>query len=173
VRPLPPRAAAPILSSAIWKTLVDEPLDGDERAEAYFWQVDALPVAWSAWQPEVLSLWIRQHPGSRPSCWWRYSAPEPQRRRLGGVGVPIWEVLRAHTPQFYLGVPALWLSCADIRFYSETMKRQLDAEPLDENFPPLFESQTAYLRRHGLLTASEARRSKPFDYASETVTAIL
>ncbi len=171
-RPLPPRAAAPILSTAMWKILVDEELTEEERPEKYFWEVDALPVAWAAWSGEVLSQWTRQNPGCRPSCWWRYSAPEPCRRRLGGIGTIAWERLRAIVPSYHLGIPTQWLTDEDLSVY-EKIGRPLNVPALDPRFPPLYEAQPTYLRRLGLLGTTEVRRLSPADFAPLPITEIL
>ena len=35
-----------------------------------------------------IAHWSRQRPGERPDSWWLCEAPEPRRRRLGGIGDP-------------------------------------------------------------------------------------
>jgi hypothetical protein len=41
---------------------------------------------------------------------------------------------------------------------------------IDPNDPPTFESQAAYLKRHGLLLAGEERRLKKADWEPEIAT---
>ena len=42
--------------------------------------------------------------------------------------------------------------------------------PPDPNDPPKFESQAAYLKRHGLLEPGEERRLNPADFEPEIIT---
>jgi hypothetical protein len=46
-----------------------------------------------------------------------------------------------------------------------------DIEPFDSGDPPRYESEAAYLKRHGLLLAGEARRLQPRDYEPVLVDA--
>jgi hypothetical protein len=106
------------------------------------------PTARQLWREHgsaVLAAWIRARPGTRPAAWWRCDAPEP-RRRLAGVGEP--KLNGRH-----LGVPAEWFS-------------------VDPENPPLFESEPAFLRRHGLLQPGEVRRLKPGDFEPVPITEI-
>ncbi len=40
--------------------------------------IEARPCAdlWRLYGPMVLELWIKEHPGTRPSCWWRFEGPD-------------------------------------------------------------------------------------------------
>jgi hypothetical protein len=110
----------------------------------------------------ILTEHIKDTPGTRPALWWRFDAPrqpvgtfpgcyydgeltEP-RKRTGGTGTPTHEVW-CTVPVFSYGISDVWLG-------------------IDENDPPTFESQAAYLKRHGLLLAGEERRA---DFESETL----
>ena len=31
---------------------------------------------WRLYGPMVLELWIKERPGTRPSCWWRFEGPD-------------------------------------------------------------------------------------------------
>jgi hypothetical protein len=89
---------------------------------------------WRANEATLLPVFVADHPGRRPSCWWRYSAPrqpagrwpgwwwdgklpEP-RRRLGGIGTPAWEVL-SYCPLYDRGIPALWVTAKDYAIQAE------------------------------------------------------
>jgi hypothetical protein len=112
---------------------------------------------WARAYPSLPSvrLHVKQNPGTRPALWWRYDAPrlpvgtfpgsyydgklpEP-RKRTGGVGTPSHEV-QATVPDFAYGISTVWVG-------------------LDEDDPPTFESEAAYLKRHGLLLAGKERRA--------------
>jgi hypothetical protein len=64
----------------------------------------------------------------------KWSERQP-RQRMGSTGTPAHEV-QAVVPKFAYEIPIGWVS-------------------LDESNPPTFESQAAYLKRHGLLLAGE------------------
>lgn len=153
-----------------WAVLTDEiderTFGGSEGVEGYCLQymqepdclaIPSLGDLWIIHRDAILAECIETHPGTRPSCWWRWSRPvwsdrppsmksecEP-RRRLGGVG-------RDQGYNFRLGLPTYWYD-----------------EPSDPSDPPKFESQAAYLDRHGLLSAGEQRRLKAADFQPETI----
>ena len=56
---------------------------------------------WDQYGGTVISWWAIERPGTRPSCWWKYTAKEP-RRRLGGTGDLYSDNHRK------LGVPCCW-----------------------------------------------------------------
>jgi hypothetical protein len=125
---------------------------------------------WAAHRDRVLALWVREHPGTRPSLWWRWDVPrmrpetwplgantvwmreselpEP-RLRLAGTGTPSYEVL-AVVPLLDRGVPQSWLD-------------------YDADDPPVYESEATYLERHGLLLLRERRRLRDEDFEPERV----
>ena len=89
---------------------------------------------WAAHEATLLPVFVADHPGYRPSCWWRYSAPrqptgrwpgcrwdgrlpEP-RLRLGGTGTPAWEAL-AYIPLYDRGMPALWITAEHYAIQAE------------------------------------------------------
>lgn len=135
------------IDPAHWAILTDAPLPADANP---FFVMDrnydpVMRPLWEAHSAAILADWIAAHPGTRPSCWWRYEAPragssiEP-RRLLRGEGKPLHEV-RNVAPSYTYGIP-VW--CGD---------------PAN---PPLFETQHAYLKRHGLLIPGERQlRSEP------------
>ncbi len=146
------------------------PRDGSR----YFFEMDAAPGSdpylelWEAHREAVLAAWIAERPGTRPKLWWRYDAPRwnapkehrgwyyvptlPEPRvRVGGVGVPAFEV-SAYAPQWPLGIPDPWDT--------------IDADDL-----PLFEAQARYLKRHGLFLPGEEARLTAADFEPEAVDA--
>jgi len=105
---------------------------------------------WDQHKAGILEEWVEGHPCTRPERWWEFDAPgetaswyprgdchgaQPYRRRIGGSGAP------SYAARTTLGIPSQWTG----------------GIPLD---PPTFESQAAYLERHGLLTAEERRHLK-------------
>jgi len=108
---------------------------------------DARRTAWFRHREELLKFWLQspkkwlkhnqpdlfnRAPGgplTRPYGWWKYESVGP-RRRIGGKGTPIG-------PADFWGRP-----------------RAYDGDYDMEN-EPRFESEAAYLKRHGLLTEGE------------------
>jgi len=119
---------------------------------------EALRAAWESIAEEICDHWQADFPGTRPPCWWTYSAPEQSRRQLSGGGQPAW-IEFAMVPFFHCGLPQAW-----------------DGFKPDD--PPTFESQASFLQRHGLLAKHEASKAdfRPeamhfdFDYASIRAT---
>jgi hypothetical protein len=80
--------------------------------------------------------------------WWiDGKLPEP-RKRTGGTGTAAYEVTSVG-PSFDYGIPDCWVG-------------------INQDDPPVFESQAAYLKRNGLLFAGEERRA---DFEPEMVSA--
>ena len=175
--------------------LYDRP-DSDD-----FWSIfDDSPdkkTLWDANKDEVLKVWVNGFPCTRPSHWWLYDAPETpvkcrafkctqaQRERLGGVGTPRHEVL-CIGPSFTLGIPDSWVSQQEADYYNGRAKDihgapigtnykegHFDGLAIDPNDPPRYESQAAYLQRHGLLTTEEKAHLKkhPVLLEPEEITA--
>jgi hypothetical protein len=91
--------------------------------------------AWGELREGILAEWIAARPGTRPSAWWRYDSPQssdgaPQQRRvLSGAGHPA-------CAESGFGLPLCWIG-----FSAEN--------------PPVFESESMYLKRHKLLSPGE------------------
>ena len=122
-----------------------------ERIEwKYFTAADAKQKILEQCKVFILTEWVRQRPGTRPAWWWSTEAPEKTRRRLGGIGVPMHERFPAYVPIYECGVPVI--------FHAD-----------DPSNPPAFESEAAYLKRHGLLTPEETRRLRKKDFEPEVI----
>lgn len=153
----------------------EEPPEGSDPAELFFFEAevrhgpgpasDRLPLseAWQLVREPLLEAWTEHAAGTRPAAWWRWDAPEP-RRRLGGVGDPLPEVL-AHVERLEYGIPADWLTADWVATYRALHKdptymppnRVHDrvGAPVNPEDPPVFESESAYLDRLDLLTEAE------------------
>lgn len=114
---------------------------------------------WEAHKADVLAEFIRKNPGRRPALWWEFDSPEPLRRRLGGTGDPV------HGVPPRCGIPAEWEA-------PPWPGRQGGpwGTPPNPRDPPRFESQAAYLDRHGLLTPAERRKLTAADFEPEILT---
>jgi len=82
--------------------------------------------------------------GTFPGCFYDGKRAQP-RKLLSGTGTPAYEV-QCLVPYFSYGIPTSWVG-------------------INDDDPPIFESQASYLKRHGLL-AGEERRA---DFESEEV----
>ena len=49
----------------------------EERRHTFFYSSAEIAAAWSQIGDEIVDDWIRDKPGTRPTMWWRLSAPEP------------------------------------------------------------------------------------------------
>jgi hypothetical protein len=153
------------ISDAAWAFLNDRAIPDDSESKFEIFMLDdpngeALRELWDRARGEVLAGWIKEHPGTRPSAWWKCEAPRQpmgnfqgcyydvrlpeQRKFISGSGCPAWMVM-AHVPSYELGLPVEWAG-----FEAEN--------------PPMFESQTSYLRRNNLLAPHELRVLSAADY---------
>jgi hypothetical protein len=127
------------------------PKVGDPRAGEFF----ELGAPWSpAWRdlwaehgPRIVREFAEVHPGSRPWAWWQLDAPEGRRQTSGA---PI-ERGALHDQVDTDGAP---LALAYFAHGAVT-----------------FESEPAFLKRHGLLLEGEAGRIKPAQYKPERIPA--
>lgn len=86
---------------------------------------------------EILSEWVKNCPCTRPFVFWLFA--EEHRREINGKEIE-WRGKALDRG----GLPKYW----DISW-----------DPAD---PPCFESEAAYLERHGLLTATEKRHLEQY-----------
>ena len=119
---------------------------------------------WKKFRNLVLEEWIAKAPGTRPTAWWTYDAPrqprgtfadcyydgklpEP-RKKLSGTGIPAWECYNL-VPDYDHGAPTCWsgVELSDL---------------------PCFESEAAFLKRHGLLSSAEKRKLHRSDFETAT-----
>ncbi len=140
---------------------------------------DPVKVAWSEYGDGLLQEFIEAYPGCRCYAWWEFSAPEP-RLRIAGTGSPKHEHL-AYMASYRFGIPVLWISAREVEIYSGRAKdkdgnpihkprREFTGVPIDQNDPPQFESQAAYLDRHGLLTERERKVLHADAFIPEVIT---
>jgi hypothetical protein len=117
--------------------------------------------------------------GTFPGCYYDGKLPQP-RLRLGGTGTPASDVL-AYVPRFSYGLPADWITPAQVKYYSGIAVdingahiggelRPFKGVAIEPDDRPIFESQAAYLKRHGLFLAGEERRLKKTDWQAESVS---
>lgn len=111
---------------------------------------DPVKTEWTLSRKKILGLWISRHPGTRPYAWWCFDAPET-RQRVGGTGTPKHEILK-YEPACVFGIPRYWITSQDIGILT---RPGCKGKALDTSDPPLYESQAAYLERHGLLSDRE------------------
>ena len=180
------------LSPCAIARLYDQPAPADTAGDPWPWTSlrddDAEAVLWAENRVAVLRGWPRERPGTRPSLWWRYDAPEPARKRLGGIGTA--DLMGGLELRLVCGIPTTWVSEFQVAYYTgkavdihgnpigrtdhagnPRTADSFDGVALDPADPPLFESQAVYLDRHGLLTPAERKRLSEADFAPEAVAA--
>jgi hypothetical protein len=194
-RPRRPRGGVRGMSQALWLDFVDEPIPDELWGELFFIREEERLEQWRLLRDQIIEAWARERPGTRPSHWWRYTAPkEPvpvygghrleaaHRRRLGGVGMPKFEAFN-HTPSFEFGVPIGWVNRFEVRYYNGREQRDVHGELLKPQFkegdfagiapdpahPPTYESEAAYLKRHNLLLPGEPKRLRKQDFEPEVL----
>jgi hypothetical protein len=164
----------PQSDGTLFRLLSDLPTEpSDNPFVREFSSDDKLREAWEVHREFIVAHWIKEHPGSRPSYWWKYSAPEP-RRRLGGIGTPTDEAFN-YVPSYRFGIPDSWVNQWEIELYSGRIMG-VDGKPIisaDRGFvavvpnpdnPPIYESEAAYLRRLGMFLPGEAARLISSDF---------
>jgi hypothetical protein len=198
------------LSDIAWAMLTDDDLPPHEPGSAAglevwilrsypgpetFNGILSLQGLWPIHGQDIVEGWAVEHPGTRPSCWWRWSAPRLEgetdwdgrnsaerstvpRLRLGGVGDP------GLSAGCYLGIPNDWIRPFQVGYYNGRARdihgKRIGTEYHDGHFtkrapdprdPPRYESQATYLDRRGLLLPGERKRLTEADYAPELVDA--
>jgi hypothetical protein len=176
----------------LYQALIDD--RPPEGVAAFLVTENEIREAWERHGEFIIAAWARKHPGTRPSYWWEFSSPrqpvgtfpgryydgklpEP-RRRLGGVGTPKHEAL-AYVPHYSYGIPTSWINRWEVKLYGGRVQGN-DGKPLfkksdfkgvapDPDDPPVFESEAAYLKRHGLLLPGEGSRLTTNDFEPEVL----
>ena len=163
----------PEIDEQSWRFLCDAVTEEDRASWLHItleFDDDVLAVAppptskktselWAQFGAEVLAWWIKENPGTRPWCWWKFSAPE-LRLRVGGTGVTKRESCGGdvYAPDYGLPDSENWMMPEDKRWAPH---RDSGLPAYDLADPPHYESQAAYLKRLGLLEPGEEKRLKP------------
>jgi len=98
--------------------------------------MSAAEEAWRQCGTKLLEEYTYEHPGCRPWAWWLFDAPEQKRRKLNGPDGGCW----AEQP----GRERHWSFGAPHAFGGDDFRTAI-----------AYESQPAYLARHGLLSDEE------------------
>lgn len=121
---------------------------GDAFGNDDDFDAEAAKVAWGFFRETLLADWIKQQPGTRPAAWWWWESSGP-RERVDGIQHPFSDrvrrqriealppecFVRRHANDLSFGVPRVIFT-----------KQEATAQ---------YESEAAYLKRHGLLTPAE------------------
>jgi len=140
---------------------------GEMSASGYLMDIAIRQKIWTAVKKDFLKGWIIDHPGTRPWAWWKWDSPEP-RKRIGGIGDPSHEHLKAILPHYEFGLPTQWVTKFDEEYYNgraRDIHRNLipsnwklgdfEGRAIDARNPPTFESEASYLLRLKLLVEGE------------------
>jgi hypothetical protein len=157
-------------------------LPGRAKAEIFMLREggDRLRRAWTLHRDAILPEFIKRNPCTRPWPWWACDAPkepvncwtdmdieEAQRKRLGGIGTPTFEVLSCGLG-FMFGIPTSYVDQWEVDYYNgrakdihgnliETDYKEGDftGVAIDPDDLPCFESSAAFLERNNLLSEIE------------------
>jgi len=146
---------------------IDFFLAGDDFV--FFWDEWERSRDWRAVKDELLDDFIAEHPGRRPFFWWVVDAPEP-RRRTGGKGdlVPAY----SHPTNLKFGIfrKGCFVDAELLRAWNKIgCATTRPPQVYDADDPPRYESQAAFLDRHGLLTVAERKALPPDAFEPEVV----
>lgn len=147
----------------------DRRTDGWKVYVQRFFDPDCIKKAWKSYGKELLKQWIKVKPCTRPWGWWKYAASDKARKRLGGTGDPASDFL-SYAPHFEYGVPTTWITKFDVEYYNGRA-RDVHGEIIPTNYkggnfkgvaidpknPPCYQSETAFLLQHNLLTVGERK----------------
>ncbi|MRR56121.1 MAG: hypothetical protein EG822_16750 [Deltaproteobacteria bacterium] len=150
--------------SELWGThrdaLLTEWIKNNPCSRPWYWWVEEAPK-------EIIPGFENPEDHSLYPEYYERSAYQARRERLGGTGTPAYEVL-AYGPAFDMGIPHPWVTKFDEDYYNgravdihgniiQTNYKEghFKGKAIDPNDPPTFESEAAYLSRHGLLTKEE------------------
>jgi hypothetical protein len=109
--------------------------DGSKSPKPYMYGGPDFEAEWQSARDELMAVWLKEHPGTRPWAWWAFDCTTGPRLRMGGTG------RREKQTIMDCGIPC-----------KNTWWRDVDPAR-----PPLYESQAAYLQRHDLLAPAEKK----------------
>ncbi len=112
---------------------------------------------WHRHSDAILREWVKAHPGTRPSMWWAFDAPD-ERERIGGTGMPYSVALPGSPESYFKGMPNRWWTTGSQSFLESSWPKRIAspaAVAYDPADPPTFEAEGVFLERHGLLMKGE------------------
>jgi hypothetical protein len=181
------KVLVPKVNRALQAFLADEPYRPDDDPAWDPFDRDDLRArkAVQKYGRAALAEFIARKPGCRPQWWWRQltgdpdlDAPERMRRRLGGVDAAHHSSEtggeRYANEQDAYGVPLVWVTRENLAWSGNGWwNRNLPGPAIDPKDPPMFESQPAFLDRHGLFLPGERARLREGDFAPVSVLDIM
>jgi|SRR5450830_23931 len=108
---------------------------------------------WDAYGERITNEWVERHPGTRPTHWWKFSAP---RLAYPYEGLECWLWLE---PRLQVGGEPVDAS-EGASAHRKAIPDWDEEDPAYITNPPEFESERAYLKRHDLPLPGEASRCK-------------
>ena len=97
---------------------------------------------WEKFQDEILTDWIRRHPGTRPWCWWKFDSGLPRVCRLDRP----FEIIEDQKPRAVM-MWLMWRSQDNTRMLTDEEREAMRGEFLLD--------QRAWLQERGLLHEGE------------------
>jgi len=130
---------------------------------------DRLKRVWEAVSKEIVKEFVKLHLCRRPWCWWAFEIKE-LRKRIGGIGDLMHEIGFYEPTDCPHGIPMDWVAKWQVEYYNGRFKdihgnvvdsgfKEGDFKEvaIDPNNPPIYESESVYLRRLDLLSDTEKR----------------
>jgi len=173
---------SPAILSHLSESLWPMPEDGDSEVENWKWMnEEERKRIIGECKDFILTEWVKKKPGSRPAWWWLHYAPEKSRLRLGGIGDPEHEFLSTAEAYDY-GIPRSFVQQWSVEYYNGRRRDihgnlienghkdgDFKGRAIDPKDPPRYESEAAYLERHGLLIEAEKDRLAPEDFEPDVL----
>lgn len=141
----------PDISPEAWAFLNDaEPPENDDGWECFMLEFHDEPkrTLWYQYRDMILTHWIQTKPGTRPSCWWLFDSPRATARQRSEFDENQHADMIDHRRQISGSKPR---RDATAPCYDHGIPKHLKYS----GEPPEFESERAYLDRHGLLMPGE------------------
>lgn len=107
---------------------------------------------WEKHRDAILAEWIELHPGTRPWAWWEYDRPDDLRRRIhlpDELLTQFQDTQGVRLERDEAANPGKW-------YWTKDPPHWGIPQPFG-NGSDLFEAESDYLERHGLLTRAERR----------------
>jgi len=125
--------------------------------------IDARPM-WQKHRKRLIKQWADEYPGTRPFAFWVFEPPEEKRLRLGGHGDCIPDHVSDEVEEYWKGLPTYWIGEDRLMMWPEFAEFAIDQQD-----PPRFESEAAFLQRLGLLLPGEEDRLTEKDFDPELI----
>lgn len=109
---------------------------------------------------QITKEFAAKNPGTRPDHWWKFDAPRSDAAQWYEGPADAWDRLQ---PRLQVGGAPLKEDTdadTDATAYDRAIPFWDEDDLEYQSDPPVFETELAYLKRHGLLLPGEAKSAK-------------